>query len=192
MLENIPAAIGHALSGIRPGLAKLTYAAEALAAPETITLTSEAFLHGETIPARFTADGAKVSPPLAFTNIPANAKSLVLVVEDADSPTPAPLCHMLAWNIVAEDGGLHEAALDTAAMPPARCGAIYGKNSFLISGWLPPDPPKGHGQHRYAFQVFALDYALELAEGSGRSAVVNALHNVLAKGMLIGTYERPA
>src|ERR1700712_1369528 len=67
MLENVPAALGHALSSIRPGLDKLVYAGKELAAPETIRVTSEAFADGEAIPARFTDDGAKISPPLAFT-----------------------------------------------------------------------------------------------------------------------------
>lgn len=191
MLENVPAALGHALSSIRPGLEKIVYAGTAMHAPETIRVTSEAFADGAAIPARYTNDGAKISPPIAIARTPPEAKSLVLIVEDADSPTPAPLCHALVWAIAAGDGGFHEAALDADAMPPARCGAIVGKNSFLSLGWLPPDPPTGHGTHRYAFQVFALDVVLDLEEGTGRGALVQALHgHVLAKGLLIGTYER--
>ncbi len=192
MLENVPAAIGHALKGIRPGLEKIAFAREDLAAPETLRLSSEAFCHDQPMPARFTADGAKVSPPLRFQSVPTAARSLALIVEDADSPTPAPLCHALAWAISPEDGGgFHEAALDADAMPTARSGARVGKNSFLSSGWLPPDPPTGHGAHRYAFQLYALDHVPELEAGSGRSAVIDALKgHVLAKGLLIGTYER--
>ena len=192
MLENIPAAVGRALSGVRPGLEKLTYANETLGAPETIALSSDAFSEGKPIPARHTADGAKVSPPLRFTQIPAEARSLVLVVEDADSPTPTPLCHALAWNIAAEEPcGFQEGALNADAMPTARCGAVFGKNSFLSSGWLPPDPPAGHGPHRYAFQVYALKRSIDLSEGTGRRALVEALSGkVLARGMLVGTYER--
>ncbi len=191
MLENIPAALGHALSGIRPGMEKLTFATPELRAPDTVRVASEAFADGAAIPTRFTSDGAKISPPLTFANVPAAARSLALIVEDADSPTPAPLCHALAWNIAAADGGFHEAALDTNAMPTARCGALVGKNSFLAAGWLPPDPPTGHGPHRYAFQVFALDYQPALAEGSGRGAFVDALRgHVVARGLLVGTYER--
>jgi len=191
MLENVPAAIGHALSSIRPGLGKIVYARDDVAAPETLQITSDAFTLGQPMPARFTSDGAKVSPPLRFQAIPEGTRSLVLVVEDADSPTPAPLCHMLAWNITAEDGGLQEAALDGDAMPTTRCGAVFGKNSFMGTGWLPPDPPTGHGAHRYCFQLFALRDPLTLAEGSGRSALTAALaHRVIAKGLLIGTYER--
>lgn len=192
MLENMPAAIGHALSSIRPGLGKIVYARSDLAAPETVIVTSEAFTHEGSIPARYTDDGAKVSPPLRFDRVPAGALSMTLVVEDADSPTPAPLVHVLAWNIPAEDGtGFHEAALDADSMPTTRAGATLGKNSFMATGWLPPDPPTGHGAHRYCFQVFALDVVPELESGAGRGALIDALKgHVLAKGLLVGTYER--
>jgi Raf kinase inhibitor-like YbhB/YbcL family protein len=192
MLENVPAAIGHALKSIRPGLEKLSTARAELAAPDVIQVTSEAFAAEAPMPARFTADGARVSPPLRFAAIPVGTRTLALVVEDADSPTPAPLCHMLAWNIdPADGGGFHEAALDEDAMPPARCGALFGKNSFMKAGWLPPDPPTGHGPHRYCFQVFALDTALTLENGAGRGALVEAMAgHLLGKGLLVGTYER--
>ena len=192
MLENVPAAIGHALNSIRPGLGKIVYAREDLGAPETMRVTSEAFAHEGAIPARFTQDGAKISPPLRFAGVPSGARSLALVVEDADSPTPAPLVHALVWNIPAEENtGFHEGALNADAMPTTRAGASLGKNSFLSAGWLPPDPPTGHGQHRYCFQVFALNIVPALDEGAGRGAIIEELKGrVLAKGLLVGTYER--
>ena len=190
MLENLPAAVGHALKAIRPGVEKTVY--HGIDAPETIQLTSPAFSAGGPIPARFTEDGARVSPPLAFVGVPTAAKSLTLIVEDADSPTPAPLCHALVWAIPPRDGGLDEAALDADAMPTLRGGLGLGKHSFLKTGWLPPDPPTGHGAHRYVFQLYALDREPALDDGAGRGAVVESLEgHVLAKGMLIGLYERP-
>ena len=76
-------------------------------------------------------------------------------------------------------------------MPTTRAGAALGKNSFMATGWLPPDPPTGHGAHRYCFQIFALDVVPELEQGAGRGAVIEALKgHVLAKGLLVGTYER--
>ena len=109
-----------------------------------------------------------MSPPLRFGGLPPGARSLALVVEDADSPTPAPLVHALVWDIPAEENhGFHEAALDADAMPTTRAGATMGKNSFLSTGWLPPDPPTGHGPHRYCFQVFALDVVPELGGRRG-------------------------
>ena len=189
MLEKIPSLVGQALRSIRPGLTKLSYAA--VEAPETIALHSEAFVDGGPLPPRFTADGSGASPPMAFGQIPPPATSLVLVVEDADSPTPTPLCHALAWNISASTSGLSEAALGPPVSVAAGDGVRLGKNSFLSNGWLPPDPPTGHGLHRYCFQVFALDVAPDLEPGAGRGAVVAALRgHVMAKGLLVGTYER--
>jgi Raf kinase inhibitor-like YbhB/YbcL family protein len=175
---------------IRSGLERIVYRSGEMAAPETIRLTSDAFGDNEPIPSRFTDDGERLSPPLSFENIPTAAKSLALIVEDADSATPAPLCHALIWDMVPQDGTLGEAALDGDA-PCARQGGVIGQNSFLALGWLPPDPPPGHGPHRYALQIYALDYRPDLDEGSFRIPIVNALQgHILAKGLLVGTYER--
>ena len=66
-----------------------------------------------------------------------------------------------------------------------------GRNSYLRPSWLPPDPPPGHGPHRYAFEVFALDTAPDVFGAPGRSHIFEIMRgHVLAKGCLIGTYER--
>ena len=41
------------------------------------------------IPARFTCEGADVSPPLVWEGVPAKAKSLALIIDDPDAPDPA-------------------------------------------------------------------------------------------------------
>jgi phosphatidylethanolamine-binding protein (PEBP) family uncharacterized protein len=67
-----------------------------------------------------------------------------------------------------------------------------GKNSYLRAAYLPPDPPAGHGPHLYVFQIFALDRALSFEGHPGRAAFLEAIKDrVLAKGLLVGTYERP-
>jgi phosphatidylethanolamine-binding protein (PEBP) family uncharacterized protein len=69
--------------------------------------------------------------------------------------------------------------------------SMMGLNSFRRPQYTPPDPPPGHGQHRYAFQVFAVDCKLDLAPGAGRTELLHALReHVLAKGCVVGTYER--
>ena len=71
-------------------------------------------------------------------------------------------------------------------------GLRLGRNSYLATGWLPPDPPPGHGVHRYAFQVFALAPGATFDGTPGRDAVLEAIReHGLASGCLIGTYERP-
>ena len=45
-------------------------------------LTSTAFKAGEPVPAKYTCEGKNISPPLQWTGVPAEAKSLVLIVDD--------------------------------------------------------------------------------------------------------------
>lgn len=140
MLEKLPHAIGSALSGIRPGLGKTVYGGPDVAAsPETIRVTSPAFTDGAPIPERHTEDGEGLSPPLAWTGVPEGTLSVVLLVEDADSPTPAPLVHAIVPSLPGQDGELPEAALPSDAAPDD--GPEMGRNSFLSAEYLPPDPP---------------------------------------------------
>jgi Raf kinase inhibitor-like YbhB/YbcL family protein len=191
MLEHLPPAVGRALKDKRPGLEKTVYFQENFAdAPELIQLTSEAFTEGQPIPARYTADGEKLSPPLAWEGAPTDAAALVLIIEDPDAPAPSPLVHTLAWALPPERSALAAGALRS----PGSGGepVSLGRNSFLGAEYLPPDPPPGHGPHRYVFQLYALDQTPELHGTPRREQVVKAMTgHVLAKGVLIGTYERP-
>ena len=190
MLEKLPDAIGHVLRGQRAGLEKTAFQSVDLrAGMAQIVVTSLAFADHAPIPARYTADGAGVSPPLQWRGVPPGAASLVLIVEDADAPTPHPLVHAIVVDLAAADGALAEGAM------PSRdhegSDVRIGRNSYLQAAWLPPDPPPGHGVHRYVFQVFALAGGAFDAT-PGREAVLDAIReHGLASGCLIGTYERP-
>ena len=187
MLEKLPDAIGHLLKGVRPGLDKTVYHDERLAGVQaSIAVSSTAFADGAALPVRFTDDGAGVSPPLHWDGVPRGSAAVVIVVEDADSPTPAPLVHLIVHGLRGDDASLPEGA--ASADPPA---VATGHNSFMKNSWLPCDPPPGHGDHRYVFQVFALDAAPDMGEHPGRSTVADALaKHAIAKGVLIGTYGR--
>ncbi len=66
-----------------------------------------------------------------------------------------------------------------------------GPNSYLQRAWLPPDPPPGHGEHRYVFQVFALMPGPSFPSPPGRREFIEVILNrAVAVGCLIGTYER--
>lgn len=190
MLEKIPAGLGHALRGVRAGYDKVTSEAGDFASiPDTIALESPAFEDAGSIPPRYTADGEKISPPLAFRGAPADAEALVLIVEDPDAPTPEPLAHLIAWDLPPELSEIPEGQFKS----PGHDGLEenLGRNAFHQTAWLPPDPPAGHGPHLYVFQVFALDRKLDFAHAPSRKAVVDAMRShVLAKGVLVGTYER--
>ncbi len=190
MLQNIPASAGRALQNFRSGADKLVSADPAFASvPDVIQLSSPAFAQGGSIPAEHTEDGARLSPPLEWIGVPPEAESLVLLIEDQDSPTPRPLVHAILAGLAAVDGGLAAGALPS----PQHEGEPLdmGRNSFMQRAYLPPDPPRGHGPHAYAFQLFALDMVPEFDSVPGRSALVAALKgHVIARGTLVGTYER--
>lgn len=190
MLEHLPNWLGNALRNVRAGADKLIIAEPVLGRDyATIEVTSPAFANEGRIPPRFTADGEGVSPPLTWGAVPAGTLSVALVVEDADSPTPAPLVHAILWGLPADAGRIEEGAIVADAHPD---GSGVGRNSYLSQGWLAPDPPTGHGDHRYVFQVFALDCVAEdLGDGPGRGAVLNAIAgHVIGAGVLVGLYSR--
>jgi phosphatidylethanolamine-binding protein (PEBP) family uncharacterized protein len=47
-------------------------------------LTSPVFNHNDPIPTPYTCDGSDTSPPLQFEDVPSEAASLVLIMEDPD------------------------------------------------------------------------------------------------------------
>jgi hypothetical protein len=190
MLEHVPHWLGHMLKGVRAGADKLVIAGADLAgdAPH-LALSSPAFPDGGRLPIRFTADGDGVSPPLTWGEPPAGTAGFCLVAEDPDAPAPSPLVHAVVWAIPADERRLAEGAIAADGGAPHR--PDVGLNSFRAEGWLPPDPPTGHGPHSYAFQLFALSSLPDLPADPGRGQVVEAMAGrVLASGLLVGTYSR--
>lgn len=190
MLEHVPGWIGSLFAAVRAGHGKLVVAQPGIAeGVAEIELSSPAFAAGARLPDRFTADGEGVSPPLVWGPLPEGTAGCALIVEDADAPTPQPLVHAVVWAIPADDHRLAEGAI--VADEAVEAGPDVGRNSYLGEGWLPPDPPTGHGSHDYVFQLFALSSLPELDESPGRSAIVEAISGrVLGAGVLIGTYSR--
>jgi Raf kinase inhibitor-like YbhB/YbcL family protein len=190
MLEHVPHWLGAALKGLRAGADKLAIVQPELGSFENLRLASPAFANGARLPERFTADGEGVSPPLFWTGVPEGTERLVLIVEDPDAPAPTPLVHAVVWGLAGADGDLKEGAIAPDGSGGAA-GSDVGRHSFLGEGWLPPDPPTGHGAHHYAFQLFALGPGPDVGDNPGRGAVVKAMAGrVLAAGLLTGTYSR--
>ena len=142
--------------------------------PESIALTSTAFADGGRIPTEFTCSGAGSSPPLSWSGVPGNAKSVVLEVQDPDAPGGT-YVHWLVVNLPPRDTTI---AADQS--PPGG----ERDNSAGKTGWTPPCPPSG--THHYHFIVYALDVAVVSdrdVEGVGK--VVD--QHLVAWGELIGT-----
>jgi len=190
MLEHLPQWLGAMLHNVRAGHARLAALDPDLTSDAVIELSSPAFANGARLPERFTADGTGVSPPLLWGEVPAATRSLVLIVEDPDAPAPRPLVHAIVAGISPEIRQLAEGTIVPDGAGDPISGDV-GRNSYFVQGWLPPDPPRGHGEHDYAFQLFALSAELDLAANPGRGALVAAMAGkVIGLGLLIGSYSR--
>jgi Raf kinase inhibitor-like YbhB/YbcL family protein len=190
MLENIPHWLGSALSNVRAGHDKLTLARLDLGTVPSFELMSAAFAPGGRLPDRFTADGEGVSPPLHWRGLPEGTARLALIVEDPDAPAPLPLVHAIVADMNPALDQLAEGAI--RADGDGAAGVDVGRNSYLAEGWLPPDPPTGHGAHDYVFQLLALGADAPAIDSTpGRGDLVDHLRgHVLAAAVLVGTYSR--
>jgi len=142
-------------------------------------ITSSAFQQGGNIPSKFTCDGANTSPPLQISDMPSEAKSLVLIVDDPDAPSGL-FTHWAVWNISPQTSAIAEGSTPKGAQ---------GTNDFGKSGYGGPCPPSG--THRYYFKIFALDRELDLPSGAKRSELNTAMKgHVIGQGELMGRYSR--
>ena len=150
-----------------------------------IKITSTAFQDGAAIPTRYTCDGAGVSPPLAWSGIPADAKSIAVVCEDPDAPRGT-FIHWVLFNLPANVGSLPE---NVPTQKMLANGAMQGTNGARKIGYTPPCPPSG--THRYIFKVYALDAMLDLQSDATRADLTKAMEgHILAEGQLMGKYSR--
>lgn len=152
-------------------------------------ITSTAFEHEASMPVEFTCDGRDISPPLTFANVPAAAKSLVLIVDDPDAPDPAaPKMTWVHWVIYNLPPATAELPAGLALNEAPR-GTRHGLNDWKRIGYGGPCPPRG--RHRYFHKLYALDVTLPDLGTPDKAALEHAMHgHVLARAELIGTYER--
>jgi len=144
------------------GAVALLFAVASIATAEeksmSLTITSSAFVPNGAIPSLYTCEGKDISPPLAWSGVPAGTQSLALIVDDPDAPDPAApkmtWVHWVLYDIAAAAGGLPEAVKSTAL--PA--GTREGVNDWGRTGYGGPCPPIG--RHRYFHKLYALDTVL--------------------------------
>ena len=143
-------------------------------------LTSTAFEQNQPIPAQYTCDGVNHNPPLTFSEVPKEAQSLVLIVEDPDAPAKV-FTHWLVYNI--PPSTLH---IPEHEVPPQ---STEGMTDFGARHYGGPCPPSG--THRYFFRLFALDTKLGSPEGKTKKEVTEKMKgHVIATAELVGTYKR--
>lgn len=148
-------------------------------------ITSTAFQHNGNMPGKYTCDGENISPPLSINDIPAQAKSLALIVDDPDAPIGT-WVHWTVWNI---DPNTTEIAENSVPKGIAGTSAVEGMTSFGTTGYGGPCPPSG--THRYFFKLYALDTLLDLPASAKAGDIEKATSgHILDKTALIGLYKR--
>jgi hypothetical protein len=150
-------------------------------------ITSSQFDPGGEIPALHTCQGKDHSPALAWTGVPANAKSLALIVDDPDAPDPAApkmtWVHWVLYDVPASAKGLPEGAKDLPA------GTRDGLNDWKRTGYGGPCPPIG--RHRYFFKLYALDTVLSDLGKPTKQQLEKAMSgHLVGQAELIGTYQK--
>lgn len=152
-------------------------------------ISSSAFRDGGRIPDTFSRDKGDRSPPLKIEDVPAGTKALAVVVDDPDAPSRT-WVHWTIWDIPPEQRQIPE-AVPKQEVVKSLGGARQGRNDFDAVGWGGPQPPKGHGPHRYRFTAYALREPIELGPGADRDALDSAMQGrTLATARITGTYER--
>lgn len=187
--------LGGLLKNRRSGDAHLAWNLPNLQGPEHLALTSREFGDGESLALEHCEKrigGANVSPHLAWTEPPAGTAQLLLVVEDIDVPLAKPAVHC---SVVIDPaaGQLEPGALNARQPAPG----VQLLRSTVGRGYRGPGPIKGHGPHRYVFQLFALGAPVAGAPGGTpaerarpRVFLPGVTAPVLDRGRLTGVYER--
>jgi len=151
-----------------------------------IQLTSTAFTHNSPIPTKYTCDGEDASPPLKWTGVPEETKSIALICDDPDAPMKT-WVHWVFYGIPPDVTELDEGIPKKAALDD---GSIQGITDFGRSGYGGPCPPRGK-PHRYFFKIYALDIMPDIGLGAKKKDLEKAMkEHILAEGELVGTYQR--
>jgi Raf kinase inhibitor-like YbhB/YbcL family protein len=145
-------------------------------------VTSSAFDDGGMIPKKFTCDGGDINPELLLQNVPAEARSLALVLHDPDAPMAGGFLHWTVWNIDPRTTLIKEESI-----PP---GSMEGNNGANKIGYFGPCPPPG-APHHYHFYLYALDNALDVPEDIPFASLQKEIDaHTIAKAELVGQYAR--
>jgi len=154
-----------------------------------LSMASSAVPAGATIPSEFTCDGADVSPPLSFSDVPGSAASLGVVIDDPDAGDD-PFTHWLLWDLPPDVGSIPR-DVARAETVDALGDAVQGTNDFGTIGYRGPCPPAADPPHTYRFRAFAFGERLGLDPGADAAAFDAAIEGVIVgTGGFLSTYDR--
>jgi Raf kinase inhibitor-like YbhB/YbcL family protein len=148
----------------------------------SLRISSPAFPNNGSIPKKYTCDGQNVAPPLAWSGVPQNARSVAVICDDPDAPSGT-FTHWVLYDIPPS----------MQRLPEQPMIGTSGVNSFGKAGFGGPCPPRKDPAHHYHFHVYALDLESIGAAGlSKEDALKKMSGHILAEGDLVGTYQRAA
>jgi Raf kinase inhibitor-like YbhB/YbcL family protein len=145
--------------------------------PTTLTIKSPSFADNDFIPAKYTCDGSNINPALTVKDIPKDAKTLAIILDDPDAPKKT-FDHWVMWNITPKE------KIEENSAPGTQ-----GLNGKFENKYTGPCPPSGI--HHYHFKIYALDTKLDIPANSDKKALLAAMEShIIAQGELIGLYKR--
>jgi len=129
---------------------------------------------------KFTCDGQNINPPLQFIDVPHEAKSLVLIVDDPDAPNGT-FTHWVLYNIDPKT-----TFIDQNSKPKACMEGMTGFGNTAYGG-----PCPASGKHRYFFKLYALKDYLPTLVNPTKKVIEDAMDGIiLEQASLMGTYQR--
>lgn len=153
----------------------------------TFNITSTAFSDGGAIPEKYSCNGQNISPELSWSGSPTGTASFALIMDDPD----AVYTHWVIFNLPSDINSLPEAVpKDEVLANGALQGKIGSGGIGYPIGYFGPCPPMG-SPHHYRFTLYALDTSLNLAAGSSKEQLLQAMQgHVLGQAQLVGIYQR--
>ncbi|HUD43944.1 MAG TPA: YbhB/YbcL family Raf kinase inhibitor-like protein [Patescibacteria group bacterium] len=143
-------------------------------------IVSSAFTNNQVIPTVFSCHGDNINPPLMFEDVPQNAKSLALIVDDPDAPGGT-FVHWVLYNILPTEKGIGQGV--------SFDNAKEGLNGTGKPGYTGPCPPSG--THHYHFKLYALDEMLEIEGVVDKVTLTKAMEgHIIAQSKLIGLFSK--
>ncbi|MGE5041714.1 MAG: YbhB/YbcL family Raf kinase inhibitor-like protein [Candidatus Levyibacteriota bacterium] len=171
--------LGAVLYYLRSNNSKVENNAPAAVKSTSMKITSPAFLNNTAIPAKYTCQGENINPQLDFSEIPPQAKSLALLVDDPDAPMGT-WTHWVVFNMPPDI---------TRIVENSKPGGVEGLTSFGKAGYGGPCPPSG--THRYFFKLYALDIKLDSPEKADKNSILKLMQgHILGQVELIGLYKK--
>ena len=150
-----------------------------------IEFSSPAFENDDFIPAKFTCYGENVSPPLRWSEVPQNSRSIAIVMDDTYLSANL-IRHWSIYNIPVATRSLGSGFSTNQVNKKTF---LQVKNEFEQYDYTGPCPPRGE-EHEYVFFIYALSQPLEIISGPDPTQLTDAIRGyVVATGSFSGRYS---